>query len=252
MGKTKGRSLRLRNSKKRSIKKSKKNSKKYRGRSRKTKRPLRGVKRSMRMKGGTRRLEEQGIYAQDTSKAGDLAELRKKWIKEGLGKAPVVSYTELKRIYDEKMKEKHKKNPVDEGGRMDEEVVQVSNPEDVLRDCNIPEIYWVKIMDLFNNIGPGGMDKRSWAIVLKHLDGEAGGGILESVELRVGQEVKVWSITAGGWVDGRVEEVNDTEGVATVKYNVTKDGGGGYRRQVISIASPKLQWKFRGELGELQ
>lgn len=271
MGKTKGRSLRLRSSKKRSkknykknyrknykkhsMKKSKKNSKKYRKRSRKTKRSLRGVKRSMRMKGGTRRLEEQGIFPKDTSMAGNLAELRKKWIKEGLTPKipPPDSYIFLKQKYDKQMEEKHEKMEAAEDKEEQKIVDHDKNLEDVLRECKIPEIYWAKIKGVFKRIGA----PMAWPIVLKNMDGENGGEIWKSVELQVDQEVKVWSETAGGWVQGRVTEVLDDGTNVKVKYKITIMGDDDkqenkWRTTTKSIDDPKLDWKFRGKLGTLQ
>jgi hypothetical protein len=272
MGKTKGRSLRLRSSKKRSkknykknyrknykkhsMKKSKKNSKKYRKRSRKTKRSLRGVKRSMRMKGGARRLEEQGIFPKDTSMAGNLAELRKKWIKEGLTPKipPPDSYIFLKQKYDKQMEEKHEKMEAAEDKEEQKIVDHDKNLEDVLRECNIPEIYWAKIKGVFKRIGG---DRSAWPIVLKKMDGENGGEIWKSVELLVDQEVKVWSETAGGWGQGRVKEVLDDGTKVKVKYEITIMGDDNkqenkQRITTKSIDDPKLDWKFRGELATLQ
>lgn len=64
--------------------------------------------RKRKMKGGASQLKKAGISPQDTSRAGDLAELRKKWIKEGLTPIPppAESYDVLKKKYDKQMKEK--------------------------------------------------------------------------------------------------------------------------------------------------
>lgn len=61
--------------------------------------------RKRKMKGGDR-LERAGIFAKDTSRAGDLAELRQEWIKEGLTpiSPPAGSYDVLKIEYDKQMK----------------------------------------------------------------------------------------------------------------------------------------------------
>ncbi len=210
MGKTKGRSLRLRNSKKRSkknyeknyrknykkrsIKKYKKNSKKYRKRSRKTKRSLRGVKRSMRMKGG--------MYS---SEEGEV------------------------------------------------EVDPAQSVNGVLRDCGIPKIYWARIRGAFL-LGPGVETTLATApIVLKQLDGQNGGGIWESVELRVGQDVKVWSRTAKALVYGQVKEVND-DGKVTVIYKIKLEDVEKNKRRITTKSindMMNLRWRFRGGLGEI-
>lgn len=132
------------------------------------------------------------------------------------------------------------------------------NLEDVLRECNIPEIYWAKIKGVFERGGPGFSDERSWPILLKSIDGHFdlppnGGGIWESVELRVDQEVKVWSETAQGWALGHVTEVLDNGTKVKVEYMVQIDDVTIKRREATkSIDDNGLLWKFRGDLGTLQ
>ena len=126
-------------------------------------------------------------------------------------------------------------------------VQQVSTTaEEVLRARNIPEIYWPKIMAVFSS--PGGMDERSWPIVLQQLD-DRDGGILESVELRQGQKVKVYSDSKKAWSeDAHVKEVLADGSSVKVKYKV----GGKSRESTKSIGDSGLRWEFRGALRELQ
>jgi hypothetical protein len=126
-------------------------------------------------------------------------------------------------------------------------VQQVSTTaEEVLRARNIPEVYWPKIMAVFSS--PGGMDERSWPIVLQQLD-DRDGGILESVELRQGQKVKVYSDSKKAWSeDAHVKEVLADGSSVKVKYKV----GGKSRESTKSIGDSGLRWEFRGALRELQ
>lgn len=369
MGKTKGRSLRLRNSKKRSkknyeknyrknykkssIKKSKKNSKKYRKRSRKTKRTLRGVKRSMRMKGGTSRLKEQGISSQDTSRAGDegggmdplrlagevdtekdrldrevermkaggvdemdlmfLKKLNepievttrqdmqnafysgkyeytdsvyqpvsKKWMKftewgqEERDKLKAVREKKegaVRQIqaairrphWKAKMAENKAVRAKKEGaarqiqahwkGRWAEKeavLQQRAAAKRFFSERNIPVIYWARILGAFER----NRDlSTTWKTILEQVDG-IGGGIMESVELREGQVVKVWSETAKELVYGHVVKVDDILGEVKVRYKikVMKDGvkKNESRQTKKSIGDMEgLRWRFRGELGAI-
>lgn len=91
--------------------------------------------RKRKMKGGDR-LERAGIFAKDTSRAGDLAELRQEWIKEFPGvRPPKKSYIEFKKDYDKMVREKNmdKNNFLDFKTKLLDEILYKYDDEDYVR-----------------------------------------------------------------------------------------------------------------------
>ena len=139
------------------------------------------------------------------------------------------------------------KTPAEPVGAANSQLVQqVSTTwEEVLRERQVPEVYWSKIEAVLQS--PGGMDKRSWPFVLQQFDQD--GGILESVELRQGQKVEVYSDSKAAWSeDAHVKELLTDGSHVRVKYKV----GGKWRESTKSISDSGLRWEFRGALRELQ